>query len=225
MNYKLLLEEAVVETFEALAVASLVLCHFVYGVVDSIPTLLLSVLGNAELVLASTSLCAHTLLEVCFGVPYYVAEQLSKLGSVLCLFPCVTLESVSYLWVTLTVSLTAHGQIHTNLCALAIEVSVEVLYHFFVNAVFLGYTDNMLLNELEWTVVILKLLELRCWYATLRALCRSLCSFIDETANGADKFLFHNVLVFLVRLNCFCITSAKVQTFLHKSATISIKKW
>ena len=57
---------------------SLVLSHLVNGVVDSVETSSLSVLGNAELILASTSLSSSALLQIGLGVPYYLAQQLSK---------------------------------------------------------------------------------------------------------------------------------------------------
>ena len=60
----LLLEISLVETSEASAVASLVLSHFVNCIVDGIRTLLLSELGNAELILACTLLSSDTSLEI-----------------------------------------------------------------------------------------------------------------------------------------------------------------
>ena len=60
----LLLEISLVETSEASTVASLVLSHLVNSIVDSIRTLLLGELGNAELILACTLLCSDTSLKV-----------------------------------------------------------------------------------------------------------------------------------------------------------------
>lgn len=56
----------------------LVLRHLVHGVVDSIESGSLSVLGNTELILASTSLGSSALLQIGLGVPYDLAQQLSK---------------------------------------------------------------------------------------------------------------------------------------------------
>ena len=58
----LLAEIALQQTSKACTVASLVLSHFVNGVVDGIEAGSLGVLGNAELVFASTSLSSSTLL-------------------------------------------------------------------------------------------------------------------------------------------------------------------
>ena len=64
---------------------SLVLCHFVNGVVDSIETGSLGVLGDAELVLAGTSLSSCALLQIRLCIPYALAQQFSKPRSVISL--------------------------------------------------------------------------------------------------------------------------------------------
>ena len=56
----------------------LILCHLVNGIVDSVEASSLGILGNAELILASTSLSSSTLLQIGFGIPYALAQQLSK---------------------------------------------------------------------------------------------------------------------------------------------------
>ena len=75
----LLLEVAVVETLEAATVASLILCHLVNCVVDSIVVVLLCKCCDAHLVCTSAALSVHTLLEVGLCIPYAVAQELSKL--------------------------------------------------------------------------------------------------------------------------------------------------
>ena len=79
----------------------LVLGHFMYSVMDGIPVLGLSVSGDTVFVLTSSGLCLHTLLKVGLCVPYTVTEQLSKLRCVLCLFPCIALESLCYLYLVM----------------------------------------------------------------------------------------------------------------------------
>ena len=74
----LLLEEAAEETLEASTVACFVLGHLVYAVVDSVETEFLGHLGNVHLAGASTFLSQHALLNVGLGVPYHLAEHLSK---------------------------------------------------------------------------------------------------------------------------------------------------
>ena len=60
----LVAEITVVETLEALAVTSLVFCHLVNGVVDSVEVLSLGILGDTHLVGVATGLCVHSLLQV-----------------------------------------------------------------------------------------------------------------------------------------------------------------
>ena len=64
----------------------LVLGHLVNGVVDSIETSGLGVLGNTELILAGTSLSGSTLLQVRLRIPYALTQQLSKTAGVISLF-------------------------------------------------------------------------------------------------------------------------------------------
>ena len=58
---------------------SLVLSHLVNGVVNSVETSSLGVLGNAELILASTSLSSSALLQIGLSIPNALAQELSKL--------------------------------------------------------------------------------------------------------------------------------------------------
>lgn len=102
-----------------------ILTHLVNGVVDRVEVLLFRQGGDAFLVLTRACFGFHTLLQVRLRIPYYVTQQFSEFGSVLCLFPSVTLESFGYLRITFAVSLTAHGQIHTHLGAFAHKVSVQ----------------------------------------------------------------------------------------------------
>ena len=114
----LLLEISLVETSEASAVASLVLSHFVNRIVDGIRTLLLSELGNAELILACTLLCSDTSLEIALGITQNLTQQLSKTRCVVSLLESITLVSLCNLRITLTVSLASHGKIFKDLSCL-----------------------------------------------------------------------------------------------------------
>ena len=64
---------------EASTMTGLVLGHLVNGIVDSIETSSLGILGDAELILASTSLSSSTLLQIGLGIPNALAQELSKL--------------------------------------------------------------------------------------------------------------------------------------------------
>ena len=107
----------------------LVLSHLVYGVVDSVETSSLSVLGNTELILASTSLSSSTLLQIGLGIPNTLTQQLSETRSMICLLKSITLKCLSNLRITLTISLTSHCQIHTYLTTLAIKMVTQIVNH------------------------------------------------------------------------------------------------
>ena len=63
----LFLEEAVVETLEALSVTGLVLGHFMNGVMDSVEVELFGTTCDAHLILVGTGLGSHAALEVLLG--------------------------------------------------------------------------------------------------------------------------------------------------------------
>ena len=62
------------QSCEACTMTRLVLCHLVNSIVDSIETSSLGVLGNTELILASTCLSSSTLLQVGLGIPYALSQ-------------------------------------------------------------------------------------------------------------------------------------------------------
>ena len=168
---------------------SLVLSHFVNGVVDGIQVEGLGTSSDTLLVGASTRLSVHALLQVGLRIPYAVAQQLSKLRSVLSLFPSIALEGVSYFRITFAVSLTAHGQVHTNFGAFTHEVVVQVLDHLVV-ATF-SYADDMFVSKGQRTAGSLfnYLNELAGRSLTQGALLGSSIAFIDVAANCTSKFL------------------------------------
>ena len=112
-------------------------------VVDSVETCCLGVLCDTELVLASANLSCYACLKVRLCVAEDIAKELCKLACMLCLLECITLVCLCNLWITLTVSLARHGEIHTNLCTLTVEMCVEVLYHLLVSACCLCDTKLM----------------------------------------------------------------------------------
>ena len=133
---------------------SLVLRHLMHSVVDRIEASHLCVLSNTELILASTSLGSSALLQIRLGIPYALTQQLSKLGSVLSLLECIALERLGDLGITLTISLTTHGQIHTNLTALTIEVVTQVVDHLLAYTLGLTVTNLMNSSERHLTIVL-----------------------------------------------------------------------
>ena len=185
----LLFEIAVIQALEALTVASLILTHLMNSVMDSVKVQLLSQRSDTLLILACTSLSLHTLLQVGLCVPNNLTDQLSELSGVLSLLPSVTLESISYLGITLAICLTAHRQVHTYLSTLAHEVSLQAIPYLFV-ATF-RYAQNVLVNELQSALCLNELFELLFRLFTLRASFGCLISFVYITTYCANPFLFH----------------------------------
>lgn len=190
----LFLEIAVEQAFESATVASLVTCHFVYGVVDSVEVVLLSQTGDAGFVLASTAFSHHAFLKVGLGIPYHFANQFAELGSMLSLFPCIALESLGNFGIAFAVGLTAHGQIHTYLCALTVEVFLQALHNLFGATL----SHAQFVSSYKFQALFLEFLELRSGNSTLRALFRCAFAFMYIAAYGANKFLFIIPFVFRV---------------------------
>ena len=122
-----------------------------------------------------------------------VTEEFGELRSVFCLFPSVTLESLSYLGITLTVSLTAHRQVHTYLSTLTHEMSLQAIPYLFVAT--LSYADHVLVNEFQSAFCLNEFFELLFRLLTLRASFRCLISFMYITTYCANPFLFHTIAI------------------------------
>lgn len=187
---KLLAEVAGEETVETGSVAGLVLGHLVNGVVDGVVAELFCPCGDGELAFAGTGLGLITLLKVGLGVPDYVSEKLGELGCVLRLFESVPLEGLRDLRIALTLGLTAHREIHSDLRALSVEMILEALDNFLV--LYTAVTDVVLAGPLRLAALILDLYELARRSVALRALCRRVLAFVNITANQTSEFLFHN---------------------------------
>ena len=129
---------------ETSTVACLIFCHFMDSVVNSVEASFLSIYSDAEFVLACSSLSSGTFLKIGLGIPDTLTEQFCKLSSMLSLFESITLESLGNLGISLAVSLARHGQIHTYLTALTIEVIAKVLNHLLAYALRLAITNFML---------------------------------------------------------------------------------
>src|SRR5699024_8176774 len=106
----------------------LVLSHLVNGVMDSVQVQLLGQSSQLHLAVAGAVLSVHTHLQVGLGgIGQNLAQQLGELGSMLGLLEGVALPGLGDLGVTLAVSPAAHGQVHTSLGALAVEVLAQAL--------------------------------------------------------------------------------------------------
>ena len=170
---------------------SLILGHFMNRVVDGIKAGSLGILGNAELILACTSLSSSTLLQVGLGIPNALTQELSKTTGMVGLLKSITLESLSNLGIALTIGLTSHCQIHTDLTALPIEMVTEVVNHLLAHTLGFAVTDTMN-GSIGNITILLQFRELGSRSLTNRALLRCSIAFIDISTNGANKLFLHN---------------------------------
>lgn len=166
----------------------LILCHFVYCVVNGVIAELFCAGGDHELALAGSALCLSTLLEVGLGIPYDLSEKLRELGRMLGLLEGIALESLCDLWIALALGLAAHGEIHSYFGAFPVEMVVQAFHDFSIlnlsvtEMVFTGPAETLFLHFHEFLGLCM----------ALRALCRRVLSFIYVTANETSEFLFHN---------------------------------
>ncbi len=186
----LLLEVTVVETLETLAVASLILAHLMNGVMDSVEVQLLSESRDTFLVFASTVLSCNSLLKIGLGIPDALTEELCELGGMLSLFESVSLESLCDLRISLSVCLTAHCKVHSDLSALTVEVCSESFDD--LRIYIFSDTDPVLVSPGKFFLAFYDFYEFLCAHVTDRALCRSGFTFVDITAYCTSPFLCHN---------------------------------
>ena len=128
----ILLEVALQQTLQSLAVTGLVAGHLMDSVMDGIQTVLLGADGQIGLTLSSAELTVNAPCQIGLGVSLHVglqslAQQLGKLSSVLSLFIGSLFPVQADLGITLTMSDTSHAQIHTHFRALTLEVSLQLL--------------------------------------------------------------------------------------------------
>lgn len=181
---------ALQQALEGLAVTSLVASHLVDGVVDGIEVGSLGTLGEIGLTSGGAILGLNAHLEVLLGgVGHDLAQELSKLGGVLGLLMGCLLVIKANLGITLAMSDAGHGQVHTDLGALALKVGAQVgddvLGH-----TLLGNAHNVLGSPSKATLILLQ--EAGTGNAALGALkiLGQLVAVIlfNITANGANKF-------------------------------------
>ena len=153
------------------------------GVVNGVEVLLLRHAGQTHLILASAALGVHALFEVGLGVPDHFADQLGELRGVLGLLPGIALEGLGHFRIPVAIRLTAHGQVHANLGALAVEVHAQALDDAGVNA--LGNAHAMLVGIGLFTA---HGLELALGSLALGAEFGSFGTFINVAANLANPF-------------------------------------
>lgn len=170
---------SVQQALECSSVSCLILCHLMNGVMNCIEVLLLSTCSEILLACACASLSLNTHLEVLLcGVCNDFAQELSKLGSMLCLFMSSLLIVKTNFRITLTESNSCHSQVHTYLRALTCEVRLQVLDDLRIYA--LCDADNMLICK---SGILIHLIKLRSRSSALWTFLRSFWPLINVSAN------------------------------------------
>ena len=123
---------------------SLILCHLVNSIMDRIKVGSLGSLCYIHLTCTCTTFCLGTLLQICLSIPNNITYQLCKTTCMICLFKSITLKGFRYLGISFTVSLTTHGQIHTDLGTLTHKVCLKSIHNLLRTT--LSYTYNVLCN-------------------------------------------------------------------------------
>lgn len=141
----------------------------------------------ASLAFAGTGLGLVTLLKVGLGVPDYVSGGSANLDACSA-SSSVPFERLGDLRIALTLGLTAHREIHSDLRALTVEMILETLDNFLV--LYTAVTDVVLAGPLRLAALILDLNELARRGVALRTLCRRVLAFVNITANQTSEFLF-----------------------------------
>ena len=175
---------------ESLAVAGLVASHLVHGVVDGIEAGGLGALGKIGLAGGGAVLGLNAHLEVLLGgVGHDLAQELSELGGVLGLLVGSLLPVQADLGIALAMSDASHGQVHTDLRALALKVGAQVGNDILGDALHLGDAYDVLGSPLELALFLLQ--ETRTGNAALGALevlgQLVAVELFHITANGANK--------------------------------------
>ena len=110
----------------------------------------------------------------------------------ICLLESITFEGLGNLWITLTICLARHSQIHTHFGTFSSKVCLQSFPDLFRTTFCYA---NLVLCHIGVTLVLFDFLELAGWHATLRALNWRLLSLVNVTTYGTNKFLFHRFAI------------------------------
>ena len=170
-------------------------------VVNCIEVVLLSELSKLELTLCCTVLSIDSHLEILLcAVSYDFTEKLCELGSVLSFLKTSLLPVHTDFRIAFPVSNSCHCKIHTDLCALAFEVSLktsnDLSLNFFgdISTELLANTYDVLSSP---NLISLLLRELASGNLTLRTELRRILTFINITTNWANPFLHDCILLYI----------------------------
>ena len=180
---------ALQQTLKGLAVTGLIASHLVDGVVDGIEVSGLGTLGEISLTGGGAILGLNAHLEVLLGgVGHDLAQELGELGGVLGLLMSCLLVIKTNLGITLAMGDTGHGQVHTDLGALALKVGTQVVDDVLGHAL-LGNAHDVLGSPGKAALILLQ--EAGTGNAALGALkiLGQLVAVVlfNITANGANK--------------------------------------
>ena len=178
------LEIAVQKAFKACAMAGFILGHFMDSIMDGVVAEFLGTLCDHQFALAGAlfGICAH--LDVLLRIGRDdLTEKLGKLCGMLCLFECITLESLSDFRISVALRLTAHGKVPSDFGALAHEVVLKSLHD--LGIFDLACADFVLASPDLLSGGHFLNFELGPQGTALRALLGSGIAFMDIAANGA----------------------------------------
>ena len=168
------------------AMASFVACHFMYGVMDCVEVERFCTFCKISLAGSCAILSFNTHLKVLLGgVGYDFAQQLSKFCSMFCFFVSSFLPVQADFRIAFAMCNACHCQVHTDLAALAIEVSAQIVDDILRNT--LCYADNMLRSPGHFFGLLNKLGS---GSAADGTFLRSGFAFMNITTDAANKF-FH----------------------------------
>ena len=172
----------------------LVLCHFMYRVVDSVQTVLLCQLCQLKLSCAGAVFSCHSYRKVFLGgVGNALAQKLRKLGSVLCLLVCRLFPVQTDFRIALTEGYSCHCQVHSDLSAFAVEVGTQSLNDFGRNLTLFAVAHNVL--GCPGGVVLHHFLKFFCGRLAQRTSFRRELGLYNFSANFTSP-LFHDLYSF-----------------------------
>ena len=156
---------------------------------DGIQIQRLSLLGQIHLAGAGTALGLGTHHQVLLGaVGHDLAQQLCKAGCVVSFFVSIALVGLGDLGVALTLCHASHSQIHTDLAALALEVSAQTINDLLRHALCLADANNVLGN-----IGVAGLLHKSGSGSLANGALSGDLTLSDITTNGANVFLHKNL--------------------------------
>ena len=126
---------------------SLVLSHLMNGIVNGVKAELFGTCSYRKLAFASSALRFRTLLDIGLGIPYHFPKKFRELGCVLGFLKSITLESLRNLRISLALSLTTHGEVHSHFRALTVEMVVKSLHD--LRIIHLSISKMMLTSPVE----------------------------------------------------------------------------